>query len=93
MLMTNPQSHVIKKYMFDILGSRFPAHEEILERMASSLVTSNDLQAFGKMITDVYEVAYFKCLEQQQDMLKKAGVRVNVVPASPPVESKPIFKK
>jgi hypothetical protein len=91
--LANPQAHVVKKYMFDILQDRYPKHQEILERIASALVTSNDLQAFGKLISDVYEVAYLKSLDQQKDVFKKAGIKVNVTASPPKKESKPIFKK
>jgi hypothetical protein len=88
----NPNSQIIKRYMFDILRERFPKHEEIIERIASALVTQTDMQSFGKMIVDVYEVAYFKALEEQKEILKKAGIKVSIAPKEPTPESKPIFK-
>jgi len=86
--------NIIKKYMFDILKERFSRNEDIIERVSSALITEKDLQAFGKMIVDVYEEAYFKSLDDQKDMLKKSGIKVNIVPSSPTPtkEFKPIFK-
>ena len=91
----NPQIHIVKKYMFDILKERYGRNEEIIERIAPSLITENDLTAFGKLVMDVYEIAYFQAINEQSEILKKNGVKVTIVPSKPqaPVKSESLFKK
>jgi hypothetical protein len=90
----NPQSTVLKKYLFEILREKFPRNEEIIERVASALVTQGDLQGFSQLIIDVFETGYFKSLNEHKDILTKAGIKVNVVAETKPVtETAPIFKK
>ena len=91
----NPHSNVIKKYMFDILRERYGQNEEIIERIAPSLITQNDLTDFGKLVMDIYEIAYFKAIEEQSDILKKAGIKVNITPSETkkPPSSESLFKK
>jgi len=91
----NPQSTVLKKYLFDILRERFPRNEDIIERVAAALVTQGDLQGFSQLIMDVFETGYFKSLNEQKEILTKAGIKVNVVSEvkSPVGETASIFKK
>ena len=91
----NPQSTVLKRYLFEILREKFPRNEEIIERVASALVTQGDLQGFSQLIIDVFETGYFKSLNEHKDILTRAGLKVNVVSEvkQPAVATAPIFKK
>ena len=75
-MMSNPQGFVIKKYMAEILKDKFPIHQEILERLSINLVTANDLQAFGKLISDIYQTGYLKAINEHQELLNKLGYKV-----------------
>lgn len=78
-LMANPKSFYVKKYMAQFLGHKYPKHEQILERVCSVIVTDHDYEAFGKMITDIYEAAYLKAVRDHGEQLEKLGFKVSVV--------------
>jgi len=67
-----------KKYFFEILQSRYSKNERIIERVLYSL-TDNELKDLGNLISDIYEVAYLKCVEDHKKSLEHIGYKVNVV--------------
>jgi len=91
----NPQVFAAKKYLFDVLKERYEKNEDVIERLAAALVTQKDLQAFGQLVLDIYETGYLKSLNEQKEILQRAGVKVNVVAerkeTAPPPQT--IFKK
>jgi|LakMenEpi03Aug12_release.lakeMendotaPanAssembly.Ray.scaffolds.fasta_scaffold16801_13 hypothetical protein len=76
--LSNPRSHYIKKSMFEILKERYGKHEQILERLSSHLIVEKDLKDFLAMIIDVYEIGFFKAVEDQKEQLKKLGLGVKI---------------
>ena len=76
--MVNPRGHQIKRIMFEFLKERFAANEQIVERIGSSLMTENDMKDFLKMVTDIYEIAYFKAVNDHQEQLKKLGIAARI---------------
>lgn len=72
----NPRAFTLKKWLSQILQSRFPKHEQIVERISSSLITDKDLEDFGILIGDVYEVAYMKAVEEYRVQFEKMGINV-----------------
>jgi len=91
--LANPYSRSLKKFIFDVLGHRYnDKHDELLERIAHSLVTRQDVEGFSKLISDVYESAYMKCLNDHKELMQKMGHNVTVTPGEPESESAPIFK-
>jgi hypothetical protein len=74
----NPQSYVIKKYIYEMLKSRYPAHEPIINRLSNLLVVPEDIEAFGKMIADTYEAGFIRAVEQYQSKLEEMGYKVNI---------------
>lgn len=92
--MVNPQIQFVKKYVYEILKDDYFKHEGIVERVAGSLTTEKDLEAFGKLIANLYESGYMESLKQQKDILAKAGVQVAIRPAEQKEEPKdtgPLF--
>ena len=81
-MLMNPKSQHVKKVMFEILKERYGKNENIIERLSAALVTDNDMKDFFNLVTNIYEAAYFKCVEDHKEQLKKAGLAVNVVPES-----------
>jgi len=81
--MTNPKVFVIKKYMFEILQQKFQEHEQIVERMANSLITEKDFEGFNKLVASIYETGYMKAVNDHKEQLAKLGLKVNVVPEKP----------
>lgn len=92
--MSNPQLGVLKKYMFEMLKERYPKHQLIIERVASSLVTPSDLEDFGKMIVDIYELGFLKAVNDYKSQVEKAGMKINIVPSHIEMPNKtPIFNQ
>ncbi len=77
--MANPKSFTLKKWFAELLKERYQKHDSIIERVATSLVTDTDLQDFGKLVTEVYESAYRKAVNDYQVELDKIGVKVAIV--------------
>ena len=77
--LSNPKGHILKKTMFEVLQGRYLQNEQILERLSVSLMTENDLKSFMKLVTDVYEIAYLKAVNDQKEQLQKLGFVANVV--------------
>lgn len=76
----NPRNHMLKKTMYDVLKDRYPKNEEIIERISSVLITENDSQSFMKLVSDIYEIAYLKSVEDHREQLEKMGLKAKVVP-------------
>jgi hypothetical protein len=77
--MMNPRGHQIKKAMFEIMQERYAPNENIIERVSAALVTEADTKAFFKFVTDIYEKAYLKAVNDHQEQLRKAGLIARVV--------------
>ena len=75
-IMSNPQGHVIKQYMSEILKEKFGAHIEILERLSRTLITQGDMQAFGQLVSEIYQTGYFKAIKEHEDLLTKLGYKI-----------------
>ena len=76
--LSNPRSHYIKKSMFEILKESYGKNEQILERLSNHLIVEKDLKDFLAMIIDVYEIGFFKAVEDQKEQLKKLGLGVKI---------------
>ena len=77
--MGNHRGHYLKKAMFDVLQERYAQNEPIIERLSVSLITEGDIKGFLKFVTDVYEAAYMKAIEDHKEALKKAGFAARIV--------------
>ena len=53
-LINNPRGMALKKFMFDLLKEKYGQHDDLLDRIASFLVTEKDLIAYSKMVSDKY---------------------------------------
>jgi hypothetical protein len=78
--MTNPKTFAIKKYMFEILQQKYPDHEQIVERMANTILTERDFNEFNQLIAAIYETGYLKAVNDYREQLSKLGLKVAVVP-------------
>lgn len=76
---SNPKGHILKKAMFEVLQERYSQNEQIIERLGVSLMTESDLKSFMKLVTDIYESAYIKAVNDQKEQLQKLGLIANVV--------------
>lgn len=76
----NPRLHWLKKAMFEMLKERYAQNEPIIERLGVALATENDMNAFMKMMADLYELAYMKAVNDHREQLEKIGLVAKVVP-------------
>jgi len=86
--MSNPRSFTLKKWFAGILQERFPRHENTVERVATAIVTEADLEAFGKLMGDLFEVGYMKAVNDYRDEFERMGVKITIgtKSESPPEE-------
>ena len=89
--MRNPHAWPIKKYMFDILQDRYGKHEKILTRLVHHLHTKEDIEGWGNLVIDLYEVGFLKAVNEYQEQMEERGFKVSVVPGKAPVDAPPIF--
>lgn len=76
--LSNPKLHTLNKWFTDLLGNRYDGNEEIVERIAASLVTNKDLENFTKLLTAVYQLGYQKALQDNQKQLEALGYKVDI---------------
>jgi len=73
------RNNFIKKNIFEILKERFSRNENILDRILYHLATDQDIKDFNKLVADIYEVAYTKCVEDHRKKFQELGYKVNIV--------------
>ncbi len=78
--MMNPHSTALKKTTQQILAERYPKHTKVMDRISHVLVTEEDVRGFISILTDVYEIAYLKAIEDHRKELAKAGLVARIVP-------------
>lgn len=74
----NPRSHQIKKFLFGILQHKYVQSEQLIERLSHHMVTDQDVDQFGKMVSAIYEAAYLKAVEDHKAALEKHGLKATV---------------
>ena len=84
--MSNPRTFTLKKWFSGILQEKFGQHEVIIERVSSSIVTEADLEAFGKLMGDLFETGYMKAVNDYRDELEKIGIKISVGKKEIPVD-------
>lgn len=84
--MSNPKAFTLKRW-FDSLKVDVAPHDIIIERVATSLTTDKDLEDFGKLVGQVYELGYRKAVEDYREQVEKLGLKINIIPPPPPSPS------
>jgi dsRNA-specific ribonuclease len=74
----NPKGLILKKFMAQILIQKYPPYDDLLSRVAASLVTEKDLTSFANLVNDLYELGYTKAVEDYKEQLTKLGITVKV---------------
>lgn len=77
---SNPKAFTLKKWFYELLGMDYAAHDQIIERVATSLTTEKDLEEFGKLIGQVYELGFRKAIEEYAKEAERVGLKVSIVP-------------
>lgn len=75
---TNPRTIALKQFMFQILESKYPNYEDLINRAAFFLVTENDLNMFSKLVGEIYEKGYLRAVEDYREQLSKFGITINL---------------
>lgn len=78
--MSNPKSFTLKKWFIELLDKDYVPHDDVIERIASSLATEQDMKEFGNLITAVFEKGYRKAIEDYRGQIEKLGIKIHVVP-------------
>lgn len=77
--MSNPKAFTLKKWFYDLLGISYSSHDQIIERVATSLATDKDVEDFGKLVGQVYQCGYKKAVEDYQSQLEELGLKIKIV--------------
>ena len=85
-LLQNPNARLLAKPIFELLGNRYTRNQKTIERVALSLQTHDDVQAFLKLLVDIYEAGYLRAVEEHREKLEKLGYDVRVT-TPPPVDA------
>lgn len=80
--MSNPKAFTLKKWFSDLLRMDVATHDTIIERVATSLTTEKDLEDFGKLVSQVYELGYRKAVDDYREQVEKLGLKVNIITPS-----------
>jgi len=81
--MQNPKGFAIRKWLADLLGNDYTAHDQLVERISASLVTQKDLEDFGKLIGCVYSAGFMKAFNDYKGQLEKLGLNINLTVEDP----------
>lgn len=76
--MSNPRCFTLKKWFAELLKKNYMQHDEIVERVSTSLLTDKDVESFGKVVMSVYEAGYKKAVEDYRSQFEKMGVKINI---------------
>lgn len=77
--MSNPKAFTLRKWFYDLLKINYSIHDQIIERVSTSLTTEKDLEDFGKLIGQVYENGYRKAVEDYREQIEKTGLKVQLI--------------
>lgn len=88
--MSNPRAFTLRKWFYELLKIDYVAHDTIIERISSALVTERDVEDFGKLIGQVYEKGYRKAVDDYRKQVEDMGLKVSIVapPSTPENKSK-----
>lgn len=79
--MSNPRTFTLKRWFAEILKEEYQKHDLIVERISTAITTDQDLKDFGSLITNVYEKAYRKAVEDYRHQAEKMGLKIQIVPS------------
>ena len=80
-VLQNPRGVAFKKTMYEFLKERYPKNEKIVERLSLHLNTEEDLHAYLKLTTEIFEMGYLKAMEDYKDQLNSLGLKARIIPA------------
>ena len=81
--LANPYRKAIQQYLFQILGPRYNKYHDLMQRMTVNIVTTTDATNFGKLLVELYEVAYLKAVEDYRGAVEAHGLKIEIKPSKP----------
>ncbi len=75
----NLNGNYIKKVMFDLIKEKYYKNEQIIDRLGTMLANDNDMKSFFTLVTDVYETAYMKSVQDHKEQLTQLGLTATIV--------------
>ena len=78
-MMQNPRVMMLKKFMTQVLPGKLTVYDDILTRVASSLITDNDFRIFAEMINEILQLGYVKAIEDYREQLQKFNIDINLL--------------
>lgn len=76
--MSNPRSFTLKRWFVEILKEDYMPHNDVIERVSTSLTTEQDLKDFGNLITQIFEKGYRKAVSDYQSQAESLGLKISV---------------
>lgn len=76
--MQNPKAFTVKQWVSELLKEKYPKHESVLERISIGLTTKEDLESFGKLITELFEAGFLRAVNEYKGQLKEMGIQVKI---------------
>jgi hypothetical protein len=77
--MANPKAFTIKKWLYELLQLNYAAHDQIVERVSSTLVTDRDLEDFSKLVGQIFEAGYKKAVDDYRKQFEDMGLKVQII--------------
>lgn len=77
--MSNPRAFTLRKWFYDLLKVAYIHHDPIIERVSTALTTEKDLEDFGKLIGQVYEIGYKKAVDDYRAQIEAMGLKIHIV--------------
>jgi len=68
----------VKKYLYEMLKEKYTNHQQIIERITSTIVTEKDVKDFGDFIATLYETAYMRAVNEYKGIIEKMGYTIGV---------------
>ena len=65
--------------MFDLIKEKYYKNEQIIDRLGTMLANDNDMKSFFTLVTDVYETAYMKSVQDHKEQLTQLGLTATIV--------------
>ena len=75
----NLNGNYIKKVMFDLIKEKYYKNEQIIDRLGTMLANESDMKSFFTLVTDVYETAYMKSVQDHKEQLTQLGLTATIV--------------
>ena len=76
---SNPRSFTLKRWFYELLHQKYAGHDNIVERVSTSLITDKDVEDFGRLVSEVYEAGYRRAVQDYQVQAEKLGIKIEVV--------------